>query len=157
MLPLSLEKAAAWAERFVGDFRKIRDDFIHDLPVNVHFVSDPDDAFHFLNIRPTRRIDLEAYNESSIDFKANRMFRVENPSDVDAWDGVSKILVDAVADRGNESRIAGVAVALRDAGVRTVYCTFGLLSHPAIVLREFDLRVEPLYMAHDIHPLDMRW
>ena len=155
--PLRLPRAAEWAPRFVADFRKIRDDFVQDLPVNVHFVSDPDDDFHFLNIRPTRRLDLEAYNESSLEFKANRMFRVENPKDVAAWDGVSKILVDAVADRGNESRIAGVAVALREAGVRTVYCTFGLLSHPAIVLREFDLRVEPLYVAHDIHQLDMRW
>jgi hypothetical protein len=155
--PLTTENVSAWARQFAADFRQIRQDFAADLPVNVHFVSDASGRFYFLNIRPTRRLELEAYNSASAEFKANRMVKVERPNDVANWDGVAKIFVDAVADRGHESRIASVAASLRDAGVRTVHCTFGLLSHPAMVLREFDLGVEPLYVHHDPLKLDVHW
>lgn len=152
--PLAPDKASSWARRFVEYFRKIQADMRIDLPLNVHFISDPMDNFYFLNIRPTRNIDVSQHRDTSKGYKSNRMFRVESRDDVDSWDHVTKIVVDAVADRGDEERIAGVARALRNAGATTVYCRFGLLSHPAIVLRECGLEVVPLHERHDVQRLD---
>jgi hypothetical protein len=152
--PLSADQASAWARQFVEHFRKIQADMKADLPLNVHFISDPKDNFYFLNIRPTRNIDISKHRDASRGYKSNRMFRVESRADVDSWDHVARIVVDAVADRGDEERIAGVAMALREAGATTVYCRFGLLSHPAIVLRECGLEVVPLHEKHDVQRLD---
>lgn len=157
--PLQDDKALQWAEQFMTHFQQIRHDFQRDLPINVHFIVDRADRFYYMNIRPTSK--LEVLNLGRIEvgaaYKPNRYFTVSDPRDVASWDGVSRILVDCVADRGHESRIAGVAVALRNAGVQTVFCTFGLLSHPAIVLREFQLRVEPLYIRHELLTANQRW
>lgn len=159
MAPLSAERAEKWAMRFLEDFRIIRRDFQQDLPINVHFISDRSDEFYFLNIRPTGTLEVVNFGrvEAGETYKENRYFTVNTPDDVAGWDGVSNVLVDSVADRGHETRIASVAAALKRGGIDTVFCTFGLLSHPAIVLREFGLRVVPLYIEHDTQRLDARW
>lgn len=157
--PLQFPAAKALARTVLTDFHRVRADFRVDLPINVHFIADREGRFYFLNIRPTA--NLEIVNMGRIGegaaFKRNRFFTIAGPEDIDGWDGKSRVLVDFVADRGNESRIATLAVAMRNAGITKVYCTFGLLSHPAIVLREFKLAVEPLYIEHSVEKVDLIW
>jgi len=156
--PLANEKAEHWAIRMVEYFSMIRSDLAPDLPVNVHFVIDKDD-WYFLNIRPTTHLDVErSQRVAGEDFKMNRYFLVVNPEDVNDWDHQSRILVNCAADRGGVARIASVAASLQEAGLEEVFCTFGVLSHPAILLREFGLVVSPLYLDHEPHVLRVpRW
>jgi hypothetical protein len=152
--PLTLEIAEEWAERFVADFKRLELKLQRDLPLNVHFISDLDGNFYFLNIRPTRKVDVSSFRDASTGYKSNMMWRVRTSEDVKGWNGAARIMVDSAADRGDEERIAGIARTLRDAGVTAVYCRFGVLSHPAIVLREFGLDVRPLNEEHEVLPLD---
>jgi Pyruvate phosphate dikinase, AMP/ATP-binding domain len=151
--------AARWASRMIERFSAIRADMSSQLPVNVHFVADGGDEWYFLNIRPTTHLHLERSERLRDDsFKANRLFLVVTPNDVRHWDRRSRILVNCAADRGGLGGISVLAASLRDAGVNQVFCTFGVLSHPAILLREFGLTVVPLYLDHESRQIEApRW
>jgi hypothetical protein len=157
--PLDPSVAAKWADKMHRYFSKIRTDLAADLPVNVHFVADAEGKWYFLNIRPTTEVDIGPSDRAVDDgFKLNRLYIVVEPEDVHEWDGDSRILVNSALDRAAFSRIASVAVALRTAGIEEVLCTFGVLSHPAILLREFGLAVRPLYFDHEVLNIEAaRW
>ncbi|HEY6315769.1 MAG TPA: PEP/pyruvate-binding domain-containing protein [Streptosporangiaceae bacterium] len=157
--PVSDDIAQDWVERMVEYFSLIRADLASDLPVSVHFVMDADANWYFLNIRPTTHLDVErSIRLLGDDFKVNRFFLIVHPGDVDHWDSQSRILLNSAADKENDTRMAAVAASLRNAGIQEVFCTFGVLSHPAILLREFGLKVSPLYVDHEPRMLHMpRW
>lgn len=157
--PLDDDVATEWAQHMISCFSTIRADLAPDLPVNVHFVSDSAGRWYFLNIRPTTHLNLQRSERLRSDtFKANRFFLVVSPLDIGHWDRQARILINCAADRGGLRRISAVARSLLDAGVSEVYCTFGVLSHPAILLREFGLNVVPLYVDHEVRDIgDLRW
>lgn len=113
------------------------------LPLNLHFVTDKGGGWHFLNIRRTHTI--------TADFLQRGEFHVvDEVSDLDSWDGRQSILIAATVARGEEATIVRLASELRQR-TRTVYVAFGILSHPAIVLRELGIETIPAYASHDVY------
>ena len=157
--PIPDELATKWAAEIIERFSTIRADMSNQLPVNVHFVADRDDKWYFLNIRPTTHLHLERSERLRGDyFKTNRFFLVVQSDEIQNWDGQSRILINCAADRASLGGISSLAAGLRNAGVNQVYCTFGVLSHPAILLREFGLTVVPLYLSHEPRDIEApRW
>jgi hypothetical protein len=141
--PVDDRHLCTWAFELRERFRGFRRDFAGSLPLNFHFVRSPH-GWHFLNIRPTRDLPVERSRRSpGAQFKRRRLFLVTSADDLLSWDGAAPILVTGASDRNGG--LAELAKALRDSAVRTVYTTFGVLSHPALVLREFGLEVQPMY------------
>lgn len=148
--PLEDSVAESWAGQIVAHFERIAAKLYGQLPLNVHFIADEDGEWRFLNIRPTQPI-VEWGNAVVADgrFKPNRFYLVNSVEDVAGWDEASRILVTAAPERRKVDTIARVGVNLQSRGVTTVYCSFGILSHPAIVLRELGIEVRPLYGDHE--------
>ena len=153
--PLSVDEASAFCSAFLPKLKQIKERFSGALPLNVHFTSD-DDGMYFLNIRPTAELDLSNVGTNpGGTFRLNRLYPIANARDLDAWDGKTAVLLTVSEDRNRFAQFIDVARRLSERKVRAVYCTFGLLSHPAILMRELGIHVRPLLLTHDEVPIDM--
>ena len=145
--PTQVREMKRWIRELPSIFKEMRNDFLESLPLNVHFVR-AGGEWHFLNIRPTQDLTVkQTVRSPSAQFKPKRLFLVRNSDDLRDWDGKAPVLITHRADDPADSRLATLAAALRGYGIDTVFTTFGILSHPAVVLREFELEVIPLYIS----------
>ena len=133
--PTRKAQAQAWAEKFQSVLVTLRRDFQTQLPINVHFVEDNTQKWHFLNVRAGFHAKA---SDNSV--RSAELHPIASLSDLDGWDGARPLLFRATTERGNESSLHELLGALRRR-TSTVYVDFGLLSHPAIVMREFGLTV----------------
>lgn len=161
--PLDREVLDEWAACFQEKFNLVRRNLSREvkLPVNIHFIGSWTDRepaemkYSFLNLRMTPRLRLKTPKQSAYHV-------VNSVADMDAWDGRSALLLRVTFDRGDE-RQALVPIAKRisraqRAAVDTppaVYAEFGILSHPAIVLREFGVDVQPIHTDHEVVPVGL--
>lgn len=134
-LPTRKTQAQAWAEKFIPILAILRRDFQSQLPINVHFVEDNSQKWHFLNVRAGFRA-----TDSDTGLHVSEPYPVASIDDLNHWDGVRPLLFRATTERGNESSLHELLRILRRR-TSTVYVEFGLLSHPAIVMREFGFTV----------------
>lgn len=151
--PLEDHKAQEWADEMYRIFASLQGKLAASLPLNIHFVADEEGVWRFLNIRPTMPVDEwgTVLDEAPAKFfKHNRYYMVNCVQDVDNWDEASQILLTAAPDRRNIGSISMIGQKLLARGAREVFCSFGLLSHPAIVLRELGITVRPLYGDHEL-------
>lgn len=154
--PIADRLVLEWIRELPERFSQFRHDLRMSLPLNFHFVR-AGGRWHFLNIRPTRGLRVERSPRSpSAEFKPRRFFLVTRDSHLDDWDGVAPILLTLTADEPAQASdgLATLARSMREMHIGTVYTTFGVLSHPALVLREFGLNVEPLYDRYDLVLVD---
>lgn len=148
--PLAADEVEEWVETLAERLERIRADFYDHLPLNVHFIRAGKD-WHFLNIRPTRNLTVERSTRTpDRTFKPRRCFLIAKVDDLRGWDGMAPLLVTHEADSAGRGDLSQLAAAMRSAHVRTVLTTFGALSHPALVLREFGIEVHPMYRRHDL-------
>lgn len=126
--------------------RKLRKLFSCDLPLNFHFVSDGKQDY-FLNCRRTHHISWENRYGGSIQ-------RVESVADCRRWDGKSAILFRPKLQRGEELFLFQFVPFLRNLSV-PVFVEFGILSHPAIMLREMGIPVVPYFLYHDYFEISL--
>lgn len=133
--PLSPSHMHRWLRRLKPIAATLAVDLVERLPVNVHFVEDEIEGWHFINIRPGFRDEARDTSESPKDFHI-----VQSIDDVNRWNGAMPILLRVTVSRGSESALSNLALAIKKR-TSTIYVDFGLLSHPAIVMREFGLRV----------------
>ena len=156
--PLSDVQVQEWSDRFIRLFRRIRTDLRPKLamPLNVHFIGTEED-WHFLNIRPTPPV-------ATIFVKPTQIHVINRVEDLLHWDRRGSLLLQISADRGSETATIGslaLEIRRRWADPRIsprVYVPFGLLSHPALVLREFGVTVFPFFSEHSVEKLDgMFW
>lgn len=117
----------------------LRNIFQNDFPLNFHFVSDGE-RISFLNCRLSKEINCSLHN-------GNNFFEIRNISDCEDWNGQPAILFCPDLRRGEEATILEFIPFLKNAGV-PVYVKFGILSHPAIMLREFGITVHPYFHNH---------
>lgn len=134
-----LRKISPWVE-------KLRKDFAADLPLNFHFVSDSND-FYFLNCRVIGEIKGKCLIPDEI-------YTVSCVEDFKGWNGRSAILFEPNLERGEEIFLTEFVPFLRRLKV-PVYVKFGILSHPAIMLREFGIEIQPLFLQH-VHYIETR-
>ena len=120
----------------------LRPSFAERLPLNFHFVEDDAGNFNFLNIRRLSRLNRKYVRGGSF-------FHVKRPDDLVDWDGKRPLLLMITTQRGRERELIDLAAALPRGSVE-VFVTFGYLSHPAILLREFGINVVPAYFDRDV-------
>lgn len=110
-------------------------------PLYCHFYEDDKHTFSFLNIRD--------FGEFPINNESPTRFHIVNYlSDIDRWDGEKPILFNARAERDNDAPLFITIKHLADKRVRKVYVNYGILSHPAILLREAGVQVEQSYALY---------
>ena len=104
-----------------------------------HFVRDIEGRIFFLNHRKISEIPEweENYKELTI---------IENEEDFSKWKG-GDILLKLSLKRGEEVLLREYIPALKRMGAK-VYVQFGILSHPAILLREMGIEICPEYTLH---------
>uniref|UniRef100_UPI00405773C6 PEP/pyruvate-binding domain-containing protein n=1 Tax=Agathobacter sp. TaxID=2021311 RepID=UPI00405773C6 len=137
--PITEEKAHWFAKSMLPYIHKIQQNWSDDERVNFHFVSD-DEKLYFLNKRNTKQITL--------DFVADgNMAEIKSKADILKWDKKSPVLLKLDLKRGQEGTLEEYATRFREHGTK-VYIEFGMLSHPAIFLRELGIDVYPLYLKH---------
>lgn len=114
------------------------------LPVNVHAVYDRHSGrFQCINIRKGFLLEQ---NVSPV----TTSFYIEKISDLSNWDGVTPLRLGLRTERGDETRLVALAKALCNVRVPLIV-EFGLLSHPAMVLRDFGCKLVPSYQVIDVH------
>lgn len=137
--PIMLRNIMPWLADRLPTLEKLKEHFSDDLPINLHFVSDGKQDF-FLNSRIISHVDWLQQDEEDL-------YTIREISDFSGWDGVSSILFCPKLCRGEELFLTEFVPFLKAADV-PVFVEFGILSHPAIMLREFGITVIPKFMCH---------
>jgi len=128
-----------WGTRLRTVCSILRRDYLAQLPLNFHFVEDEAGRWQFLNIR--RGFPVAAEDTHCADPHV-----VSNLADLSKWDGNAPILLQVSTRRGSEKTLVELARQLR--GVKsTIIADFGVLSHPAMVLKEYGVNVIPAYQS----------
>lgn len=140
--PTNLTDAHERFTDFLPIIQKLRVLFKKDFPINFHFVTDGEKSF-FLNCRLSEKINWTFHDDKNF-------FIVRNVSDLAKWNRQSPILFSPNLSRGEEANIMAFIPFLKNVGV-PIFVEFGLLSHPAIMLREFGISVFPLFNRHSLH------
>jgi hypothetical protein len=111
-------------------------------PLFCHFYEDSQGRFCFINVRNVGKVPI---NEDS----PNIFHIIKSHSDIDNWDGSSPILFDVQSERGNDAPLVVAIDSLRAKGIKTVFVNYGILSHPAILLREAGIEVKQSYTLYE--------
>lgn len=110
-------------------------------PINLHYVRDNRRRIYFLNLRKAKYItNFCAYGKKAYSIKSSR--------DFEKWDGYTPLLICPDLNRGEEIFIMEMIPFLKKVSV-PILVDFGILSHPAIMLREMGINVTPRFMCHD--------
>lgn len=144
--PTSLEQMRTELTPRISTMYRLREIFSSDLPLNFHFVSDGI-CDYFLNCRRTRRIFWEDQYGGPVQV-------IETVADCSSWDGKSSILFRPKLHRGEELLLFQFIPFLKRLSV-PIYVEFGILSHPAIMLREFEITVIPYFLHHDYYEISL--
>lgn len=107
-------------------------------PLFCHFYEDDEGRLSFINLRNVGRVPLNSDSPSYF-------HRVENGQDIEEWDEQQPILFDVKTSREDDSRLVESIRSLKTRGISVVYVNYGVLSHPAILLREAGIDVKQAY------------
>lgn len=117
----------------------LRRSWIINCGTNFHFVQDENGNFFFLNHR-------ELSGSPEWNSVKKPLTIICSKEDLTSWKG-GDILLKINLKRGEEGLLAEYIPFLKDHDCK-VYVQFGILSHPAILLREMGIRVYPEYTLH---------
>lgn len=113
--------------------------------INFHFVRDQEDKCYFLNYREMMKFpDWESAENLTVIHSKEDLFR---------WKG-GNILLKIDLKRGEEVLLKEYVPFLKKTRTK-VYVQFGVLSHPAILLREMGIDVYPEYTLHKKYEFTM--
>lgn len=123
---------------------KDRLDYIRRVfnPLFCHFYGDDQGRLCFINVRNVGEVPI---NEDSPPI----FHIIKGPFDIEKWDGDRPILFDVQAERGNDTPLVTAIRSLRDKRVKSVFVNYGILSHPAILLREAGIQVQQSYLLYE--------
>lgn len=111
-------------------------------PLFCHFYEDYKGRLCFINVRNVGKVPI---NEDS----PSTFHVIRNPFDLEKWDGNRPILFNVQTERGNDIPLITTITSLRDKGVKAVFVNCGILSHPAILLRESGIQVQQSYLLYE--------
>jgi len=135
-----------WQAKLNNVVSILRENFKSELPLNFHFVENDTQGWSFLNIRKgfnilqPKAVQIESHVISSI-------------SDIGTWDGIKPLHLKISSQRNNEKELLDIIEKLPKNIDDDIIIDFGLLSHPAILLREFGYNVIPNYFFNNINDL----
>ncbi len=111
-------------------------------PLFCHFYEDDKGRFCFINLRNVGGVPI---NEGS----PSAFHVVKDISDIEKWDGNLPILFDVQTERDKDAPLIETIKALRDKEIKSVFVNYGILSHPAILLREAGIQVQQSYQLYE--------
>jgi hypothetical protein len=119
-------------------------------PLFCHFIENSNGNLFFINARQTSSFDL-----SKIGYNNPKIFhKISSVNDIELWDGQKPILFEMTCSRGNDTSFIK-AVEILSGSIRELYVNYGILSHPAIILREQGIDVKQVYNIYKtkiLHP-----
>lgn len=136
--PLSRERIISIASKASVIIDKLRIDFSDTLPLNIHFVENNLREWIFLNIRKGF-----ASKNSQATPPPKHLFEAKSLNDFELWDGSAPLLLHFPIKRGDEIKIGNALKKIKNPISRDIYIKFGLLSHPAIIIREYGFNTLP--------------
>lgn len=113
--------------------------FKKDLPLNFHFVEDENSEWSFLNIR-------DGFELQSPEIKQSNTHIISNKNDISGWDGKKPLQLQLSTERGHDLDLIEIIKQLPLVKNKNIIVDFGLLSHPAMILREFGYNLIPNYL-----------
>jgi diadenosine tetraphosphate (Ap4A) HIT family hydrolase len=137
--PLERATISDWLSITLPMLDRVRRDFRSALPLNVHFVQDSNGRICFLNIRHGVSVVIPRGEPATV------MHVITTPDDLSTWDGKTSLLLRFTTDRGREGQILEIADRLPKPYADPIFVDFGLLSHPATILRELGFNLIPTY------------
>lgn len=137
--PIDETTIISWQSNLFSIIEKLRSQYLDLLPLNFHFVEDDNGGWNFLNIR-------KGFNLKISQLSHGKTHIIKKVEDVFTWNEKQPLQLQLKADRGSEDQIIKVIKLLPKVKNQTVIVDFGLLSHPAIILREFGYRLIPSYL-----------
>lgn len=139
--PISKNQIISWQSRLDNIINNLREEFFHLLPLNFHFVEVDSGNWNFLNIRPGFTLELPylAHSEPHI---------IKSKKDIFSWDEVSPLQFSISFDRGTDENLLEMINLLPESKGQAVVVDFGLLSHPAMILREYGYNLVPNYLLN---------
>jgi diadenosine tetraphosphate (Ap4A) HIT family hydrolase len=139
--PVSMVEALEWLRKLKLIMPTIELLTVEKSEVILHFIEDFSGRWHFLNIRA-------GFSPSLVHFANLPLFPVESLKDLSEWDNKSSILLKISTQRGNKDDLLDLVRAL-PRNKLDIFVENGILSHPAMLLRENGINVSPL---HTIDP-----
>jgi hypothetical protein len=146
--PRSFEEMADWGTRIQPVIDLVKQQLGEHLPLNIHFVQGEGPEWHFLNMRRSERLPTIPPSQTDLHI-------IEHLRDMEHWDGKRALLLRVNIERGQEDLVVSLVPRLKEAAC-PIYIESGLLSHPAIVLREFGIQPLPLYSTHEKRILEIK-
>lgn len=143
--PMSLSSAYQSVTQLFPIIKKLRVLLGMDLPLNLHFISDGKRVY-FLNCRLSSPVKLMVHNQGA-------MYKICEIMDCAGWDGKKPILFEPQICRGEEKSLIEFVPFLKQVEM-PIYVNFGILSHPAIMLREFGINVMPRLIHHSYYKIN---
>jgi len=141
--PYNYEQIVAIAQKMYYYIYLVQKKIMYDEPMIFHFVTNSIGDVFFLNKRKSTPIIINTKTYTI-------MHEVRNKSDLLKWDGKTDILLKINIKRGEEFLLKEFVPFFEKSDAQ-IYVEFGILSHPAIMLREMGICVLPLYIRHQKH------
>lgn len=138
--PLS-DRQLALLQEFGGHvWRVISSKLASELPLNVHAVANEElTEFECLNIRP-------GFDLAYVLPNTERLRVVHTLSDLIGWTPDEAVRLALTTARGDERSLIPIAERLSKA-LHPIAIDFGVLSHPAMILREYGCKLIPSYLV----------
>lgn len=134
-----LEEFSARLEEQRAKVDEVREIF---NPLFCHFFESVDGRFNFINLRDARKVSLNSDSPG--------MFHtIASASDIEDWDNTKPLLFDVKTEREDDAPLIASINELRERSVGSVYVNYGILSHPAILLREAGIEVKQSYHLYE--------
>lgn len=144
--PISREEFMYKTKLILEQIKDIKKDLEANYPINIHFVEDEKGMYYFLNMRLVKKINF-------IREMKNELFVIHNKQDLSLWNKKDTLLLSIDIERGEEGLLLEIVSELKKTEM-PVYVEFGMLSHPAILLRECGITVLPLFYVHDHYEIN---
>jgi len=138
--PVTSEQIKQWASRLIKIVNSLKTTLESNFPLNIHFVEDKAGEWFFLNIRP----GFPMLNPVIV---TSPVHVVKKSEHLLSWDGKSSLLLKLYTNRGREKDLLPLIEKLPRNKI-DIFIDAGILSHPAMVLREYGINVVPSYMAY---------
>jgi diadenosine tetraphosphate (Ap4A) HIT family hydrolase len=133
-----------WQTKLKDIVSVLRDNFKYALPLNFHFVENDAHEWSFLNIRK----GFDVLRPKTVQIESHI---IRSISDIENWDGIKPLHLQISNQRHNEKELLDIIEKLPPNIDDYIIVDFGLLSHPAIILREFGYSLLPGYFFKDIN------
>jgi len=138
--PYSFLEMKNVAQKIAPYIAQLRDEWWDGKEINFHFVTDEQDKVYFLNRRESHKITMSADRKGHVKI-------INTIEDLRQWNGEGDLLLKLNMKRGEEELLREYIPHLKKAEGK-VFVEFGILSHPAILLRELGVNVAPSFSMH---------